>query len=135
MTGAGLVKGKKLALSAVSSCSALAPVRPIDSQQTGKPDQPRSCLRKEHCLQMFTGAWSAEAGILAGSLVLSLELPEVPSSSHHVHLYHWASGPFAPKLVYPSEGPESPTVVLYGHVAWGQRSTCGETRSVQCWFA
>ena len=84
---------------------------------------------------MFTGARPAKAGIPAGSLLLSLKLPEVPPSSHRVHIYHLASAPYAPKLVHPSRGLESPTVVLYGHMVWGQHSTRGESRSVRCWFA
>lgn len=69
------------------------------SCQTEETEQPKLCLRKESCLQSFTGARSAPDGISASILLLHLELPQVLSSRHHVCIYHEAPALSVPKLV------------------------------------
>lgn len=129
MEGIGLVKGKKCALLIVSLYSTLFPVRPASSQEDGFLScwGERPALRKECCLQTFTWARSATAGISASILLLlPLELPQVLPNWHHVCIYHQAPALSVPKLVNTSWGSEFPILV------WSQCSTCGKGHSV--WF-
>lgn len=129
----GLVKGKKHALSAVSLSSNPTPVRSTSSQEAvflshWEAPRPSLCLRKECCLQMFIRVRSVKAEILQAAFSSAY-------SSHHVHIYHQASASCVPRLMHPSWGPKSPTVVVCGHKVWSQSSTRGERRSARCWFA
>lgn len=90
--------------------------------------QTNPCLRKECCLQAFTGARSAAAGISA-SIPLSqdaliFELSQVLPSWPHVHIYHQAPALALSKNI--SWDCEFPILV------WSQCSPCG--KSGFAWF-